>query len=223
MQVRAELHALQQLRDANAANSEKITKLNEKHQSELKMLQQEISKLNHERAEELRNLQMAHMAEMRKIHEAHIDELRRIQMEHQDGLRTELVRERHEKKSSQQHMSIQHERMQRHMADLQEQLKDLHVNGPHNSTKRILCPGGPDMMTESKRKMKTLEDEMVSIRQNMAELPHGHHGFNTAASDAGGMSVAPMGMGGSQYGGPGMGMTSPGGMGAPPPAQPMAI
>ena len=26
-----------------------------------------------------------------------------------------------------------------------------------------------DMMTESKRKMKTLEDEMVSIRQNMAE------------------------------------------------------
>ena len=39
----AELHALQQLRDANTANTEKITKLNEKHQSELKMLQQEIS------------------------------------------------------------------------------------------------------------------------------------------------------------------------------------
>ena len=38
-----------------------------------------------------------------------------------------------------------------------------------DSTKRMMCPGGPDMMTESKRKMKSLEDEMVAIRQNMAE------------------------------------------------------
>merc|ERR1719247_3102564 len=96
-QIKSELNALQQLREANTANSEKITKLNEKHQSELRSLQQEIAKLNHERAEELRNLQMAHMAEMRKIHEAHIDELRRIQSEHQEGLRAELNRERQEK------------------------------------------------------------------------------------------------------------------------------
>lgn len=117
-------------------------------------------------------------------------------------VRAELVRERTEKKAQQTHMNIAHERMGRNISELQAQLQDVHTRHTR------MCPGGPDTQTATaKRQIKQMEDEMLQLRQNIAESHAQAHTFNThPMSDAGldAMSQMPgmqAGMGTPMYGG----------------------
>merc|ERR1719281_1653790 len=128
-----------------------------------------------------------------------MDEIKRLHQEHHDAVRAELIRERSEKKAQQTHMNIAHERMGRNISELQQQLQDVQTK--HS---RILCPGGPDTQTATtKRMIKQMEDEMLQIRQNIAESHANAPNFNThPLSDAGGDAMSGMQAGGtSPYGG----------------------
>jgi hypothetical protein len=199
--TRGELEALKQLREAGAQHNEKMSKLSEKHLAEVRAVQQEITEVNRQRQSELTNLQTNHLLELKKLQEVHMDEIKRLHQEHHDMVRMELSRERMEKKAQQTHMNIAHERMGRNINELQAQLQDVHTK--HS---RILCPGGPDTQTaNTKRMIKQMEDEMLQIRQNIAESHANAPNFNThPVSEAGGdaMSGMPGGYGApSPYGG----------------------
>jgi hypothetical protein len=180
--TRAELEALKQLREAGAAFNEKMSKLSEKQLAEVRGLQLEINEVNRQRQEELTNLQTNHLMDLKKLQEVHMDEIKRLHYEHHEAVRAELVRERADKKAQQTHMNIAHERMGRNITELQSQLQDVHTR--HS---RVLCPGGPDTQTATtKRMIKQMEDEMLQIRQNIAESHANAPQFNTQPlSDAG--------------------------------------
>jgi hypothetical protein len=190
--TRAELEALKQLREAGAAHNEKMSKLSDKHLAEVRTVQQEINEVNRQRQVELTNLQTNHLLDLKKLQEVHMEEMRRLHLEHADMVRAELHRERSEKKAQQTHMNIAHERMGRNITELQQQLVDVQTKHTR------LCPGGPDTQTATtKRMIKQMEDEMLQVRQNIAES-HAHApNFNTnPMSDAGdAMSLINPGMG----------------------------
>mmetsp|Transcript_116370 Transcript_116370/g.290597 ORF Transcript_116370/g.290597 Transcript_116370/m.290597 type:complete len:177 (-) Transcript_116370:73-603(-) len=98
-----ELHALRELQSAQKAaqdemarvkltHTERVAKMTEEHQAEVRELNTRISKMIQATSEENRKLQEAHMDEMRQMHERHTKEVRRIQEDHHSHMSQELLR-----------------------------------------------------------------------------------------------------------------------------------
>merc|ERR1719313_2466131 len=125
-----------------------------------------------------------------------MEEIKRLHQDHHEMVRAELSRERSEKKAQQTHMNIAHERMGRNISELQAQLQDVQ----HKHTR--MCPGGPDTQTATtKRMIKQMEDEMLQIRQNIAESHANAPNFNTHPMSDAGMDAMSAMNGGTPYGG----------------------
>merc|ERR1719229_1353817 len=98
-----ELHALRELQQAQKAandemtkakvqHAERVAKLQEEHQLEVRELHARISRMIEATSEENRRIQEAHMDEMRQMHERHTKEVRRIQEDHHSHMQQELLR-----------------------------------------------------------------------------------------------------------------------------------